>query len=136
MILWWKRVHCILRDLCPTVEYHYLRILVNGARKYLNLTRTPFMQGPAGSASLPSQLEITVLTSLNPSRVNSMVAKITDHLNLQHLKIIHCVCVSDPDRLILSNGPGGIMDEEELDSSCPLDLGVCTMLAMSCLLRM
>ncbi len=82
------------------------------------------MQGP-GSANLPSQLEITVLTAISPSRVSSMVGKMTDHLNLQHLKIIHSVCVSDPDRLILSDGPGGTVDEGDLDASSPFDLGVC-----------
>ena len=36
----------------------------------------------------------------------------TDHLDLQHLKIINGVCVSDPDRPVMSEGCDGV---EEMD---------------------
>ncbi len=81
------------------------------------------VQGP-GSANLPSQIEITLLTAMSPSKMSSMVGRTTDHLDLQHLKIINGVCVSDPDRLVMSDGPGSSVDEGGgLDHHSPSDLG-------------
>ena len=54
--------------------------------------------------------------------MSSMVGRTTDHLDLQHLKIINGVCVSDPDRLVMSDGPGSV-EEGGLDHHSPPDLG-------------
>lgn len=56
------------------------------------------MQGPGGSA-FPSQIELTVVTSQPASTLRRSVERIADSLELEYLRKISGVCVSDPDRI-------------------------------------
>ena len=48
---------------------------------------------------IPSQIEITLVTCRAEQRVREMVLTSSGHLNLEHLRKITIVCVSDPDRV-------------------------------------
>ena len=53
------------------------------------------VQGP-NAPSLPSQIELILITARPPASVRALVEQITNHLDLRHLRKISAVCVSDP----------------------------------------
>ena len=57
------------------------------------------------SIATPSQIEITVLTGRSGQSVRDTLVRSSDRLNLEHLRKITVVCVSDPDRIARQNTP-------------------------------
>ena len=49
---------------------------------------------------IPSQIEITIVTCRDEQSVRKTVLTSSDHLNLEHLRKITIVCVTDPDRVV------------------------------------
>lgn len=83
------------------------------------------MQTSSGlSVSCPTQLEIIILTAREPATVRQGIERGMDTLDLEHLKKLSVVCVSDPDSLMQQDKSG---EDEELPSlsqmpSSPTDL--------------
>ena len=53
------------------------------------------LQGP-NTPSLPSQIELVLITARPPSSVRGFIEQTANHLDLRHLRKISAVCVSDP----------------------------------------
>ena len=83
-------------------------------------------QGP-GSACFPAQIDLTLLTSQSAVSVRSLVERFADHLDLQHLKKISGVCMSDPERLVSAECDSGITEGDGVGlsqiTSSPTELG-------------
>ena len=47
-----------------------------------------------------SQVEITIVTAQEPQQVRQYVERVIGHLELESLKKILAVCVTDPDKLL------------------------------------
>lgn len=54
--------------------------------------------------------------------VSTIVRQMTDHLDLQHLKMINAVCVSDPERVTVGKSCGAVVSL--LDQPSPSELGM------------
>lgn len=87
-----------------------------------------YLQGP-GSGCFPVQIDLTLVTSQSTSSVRNLVEKFAHQLNLEHLKKISSVCVSDPERLISVQYEGRAATEGEKSlglsqlNSSPTELG-------------
>ena len=50
--------------------------------------------------NVPSQIEITLLTGRDEQSIRKMLITSSEQMNLEHLRKITAVCVSDPDRVM------------------------------------
>ena len=72
-----------------------------------------------------------MITSQPPSAIRKYVERIADHLDLEYLKKISGVCVSDPDGMVQTSLVGASSEAEEgddgmvlsPDASSPSELG-------------
>ena len=82
-------------------------------------------QGPRPTP-VPNQVEVTLITGQSPILVKEHLEKMVDQLQLEHLKKISVVCVSDPERMIAMVEPGGQEGSQPLPlmGSSPSELGV------------
>ena len=55
------------------------------------------------SSTSPSQVDIIILTAQEPSLMQQYIERVADHLDLEHLKKISAVCISDPEKLVEQN---------------------------------
>ena len=81
-------------------------------------THTHTLQA-TGSTTLgghPSQIEVTVLTARSSSTVRRLMEHSVDSLELEHLKKISVVCLTDPDKLMQH----GMLENEEEAEQAPL----------------
>ena len=67
-----------------------------------------------------------MITSQPPSVIRRYVEKIADHLDLEHLKKISGICVSDPERIIQEEHEDEGLSQSLSQITCsPSELGVC-----------
>ena len=71
---------------------------MSAIERFLRIINSPMyshMQGP-NTPSLPSQIELTLITARPPTSVRAFVEQVANHLDLTHLRKISAVCISDP----------------------------------------
>ena len=78
--------------------------------------------GGSNQGMLPSQIEVTIITALEPREVRMIIEKLADHLDLEHLKKIVAVCILNPNKLTEQNLPeeNEDNDNDSLPSSSPM----------------
>ena len=64
--------------------------------------------GP-NATTFPSQIELTLVTSRSPSSLRAFVERVADRLELENLKKISAVCVSDAQWMVGCGHPGRLM---------------------------
>ena len=83
------------------------------------------MQGSSGGSNrtvLPSQIEVTIITALEPKEIRLIVEQLADRLDLEHLKKITAVCIMNSSKLTEQNLPEESQsnDNDSLPSSSPM----------------
>ena len=79
-----------------------------------------YMYYPPQTSSNPSfssQLEISLISARSPRALRANVERIADHLDLEHLRKISAICVSDPELMAPPAMGGGETEEEEMEES-------------------
>lgn len=91
-----KQIGIIIRIICNSV-YVISEIFIVHVIIIFNLD---YIQGP-NTPSMPSQIELILLTARPPTSVRTLVQQVANHLDLRHLRTISAVCISDPTSTIL-----------------------------------
>ena len=70
-------------------------------------------------------MEVTLITGQSPGLVKEHLEKMVDQVQLEHLKKISVVCVSDPERMVVMAEPGeeGGSQSLPLTETSPSELG-------------
>ena len=76
--------------ICPFFTCVHVALLF----QFLSASLSPDLE-----CSLLSQLEISLVTSRPPRALRTLVERLADHLDLEHLKKISAVCMSDSERV-------------------------------------
>ena len=64
--------------------------------------------------NVPSQIEVTLLTGRDEQSIRKMLITSSEQMNLEHLRKITAVCVSDPDRAMSERA--ALLDKSDGDA--------------------